>query len=82
MNILEKVTRAMDDKAFDHFDIPVVVALVITAFLKAAAEAGWHMRPDEATEEMIDGVTEPGGIEEYYRAMQAAAPEFEWKSGS
>ena len=24
----------------------------ITAFLQAAAERGWHMRPDEVTEEM------------------------------
>ena len=24
----------------------------ITAFLEAAAERGWHLRPDEATEEM------------------------------
>ena len=43
----------------------------INAFLAAAAGEGWHMRPDEATDGMIDGVTEPGGIEDYYRAMLA-----------
>ena len=59
----------------------------INAFLTAAAEPdektgiSWHMRPDEATDEMVSNLwkprhehTEKGA----YRAMLAAAPEFEW----
>ena len=54
----------------------------ITAFLEAAAEEGWHMRPDEATEAMKIGIT-AAWLEEkpptyMYRAMLAAAPPFEW----
>ena len=48
----------------------------ITAFLEAAAEQGWHMRPDDATEEMIN--TRIVSEEIAYRAMNAAAPKFEW----
>jgi hypothetical protein len=57
----------------------------ITAFLAAAAEEGWHMRPDEATEEMTEAGwdadtrlnTDP--MKAVYHAMLAAAPEFEDK---
>jgi hypothetical protein len=65
----------------------------ITAFLEAAAEpdeqtgVSWHMRPDEATEAIIRAgkkvkFLEPdlstGYPDKIYRAMLAAAPEFEW----
>jgi hypothetical protein len=62
---------------------------VITVFLEAAAEQGWHMRPDMATEKMWRaGKREPflesdlstGHPEKLYRAMLEAAPKFEWKS--
>lgn len=60
----------------------------IVAFLEAAAERGWHMRPDEATQEMahtangFDYTSEytmeqDGNLIGRYRTMLAAAPEFE-----
>ncbi len=87
MNIREKVERAIADEAFDRFDTSILVALVINAFLTAAAEEGWHMRPDEATGNMTEeGVGHYGeadkihdDVAEIYRTMLAAAPEFEWK---
>ena len=87
MDIREKVARAIDSEAFDRFDTSTVVALVINAFLEAAAELDkhgrtWHMRPDEATEEMIRNAFGTDGAQGWrktaYRAMFAAAPEFEW----
>ena len=72
--------------------------IVINAFLAAAAEQGWRMCRDEATEEMgeawarlaldriqraVEGEMQTVGMvkgaKENYRAMLAAAPEFEWK---
>lgn len=57
--------------------------VAITTFLKAAAEQGWHMRPDEATEEMVSKGLGPRSVAHYpawtYRDMLAAAPEFKWK---
>ena len=63
----------------------------INAFLEAAAEQGWRMAKDEATAEMVEAIMkgtetfEAGMLEfcrhykgEDYRAMLAAAPEFEW----
>ena len=52
----------------------------INAFLAAAAEDGWHMRPDSVTEDMLNAWAKaPGRINQaVYRAMLAAAPEFEW----
>ncbi len=61
---------------------------VITKFLHDAAEQGWRMVPEEATEEMVEagceeheswadparGETIPG----VYRSMCEAAPKFEW----
>jgi len=59
-------------------------AAVIDAFLAAAAaKRGWHMRPDEATDEMAYAARHtPIGVDCLgpYRAMLAAAPEFEWKT--
>ena len=57
----------------------------ITTFLEAAAEQGWHMRPDEATEEMARAARHtPIGVDCLgpYHAMLAAAPEFKWKDDS
>lgn len=53
MNIREKVAQAIDDETFDRFDTFTVINQVVTAFLAAAAEEGWHMRRDEATENMV-----------------------------
>ncbi len=66
-----------------HFLIPASVTAdaAITAFLVAAAEQGWHMRPDEATEEMaVAGCRHEnmGDMAGRYGAMLAASPEFEW----
>ncbi len=83
---------------------------IVTPFLEAAAEQGWHMRSDEVTEEMIIRATKTPKMQEVnlamhhahlhgfdspvwddwddspladaYRAMLAAAPEFEWESDS
>ena len=59
----------------------------ITAFLEAAAEKGWHMRPDEATEEMlfrgmniVPGQDDWTTFVEIYRAMLAdPTAQFEWE---
>ena len=55
------------------------------AFLKHAAEEGWHMRPDEATAEMIATVADGSNmagmrlmIQGFHEALSKAAPEFEW----
>ncbi len=66
MTIREKVARAICQDLWakglidmesppDAFLIPAYVTAdaAITAFLAAAAEEGWHMRPDEATREMV-----------------------------
>ncbi len=59
----------------------------INAFLTAAAEEGWRIARDEATKKMISAgkkvpFLEPNFSNSYpdkiYRAMLAAAPEFEW----
>lgn len=55
----------------------------ITAFLKAAAEDGWHMQRDEATEKMCDAgwdvqtIADKDHMATIHRAMQAASDEFE-----
>ena len=57
-----------------------IAATAIGVFLEAAAERGWRMAKDEATEEMVKAA-EPAPdywVENCYRAMLAAAPEFEW----
>ena len=68
----------------------LLAAATITAFLKAAAEQGWHMRPDEATEAMaLQGARDIGKTiriekkhiersKSCHRVMNQAAPEFEW----
>lgn len=99
MTIREKVARAICatvgdhhfvDAAWDeHIDFAVAA---ITAFLEAAAEQGWHMRPDEPSPEMrhaaFVAMDKPHAMGEPkarafdcvvgYRAMLDAAPEFEW----
>ncbi len=61
MNIREKVARAIY-KVYGEDEDPTEMGLemasfeaaaAINTFLKAAAEQGWHMRPDEATIGMI-----------------------------
>ncbi len=86
-NIQDLVTRTLKDTISDGRPEPgqlysFIAGVTIETFLKAAAEQGWHMRPDEVTEEMIDAVIEPSGIDDYYRIMSAAAPPFKWKSDS
>ena len=63
----------------------IMATSAITAFLEAAAEQGWHMRPDEPTEEMTHAAWEGRytvktalSNEGIYRAMLTAAPKFEW----
>ena len=58
-------------------------AAIITAFLEAAAESGWHMRPDEADPDMYDAGEaildqKNGNLFDAYRAMLAASRKFEW----
>ncbi len=68
---------AIDDA--DHGDEG---SAAIKTFLEAAAEQGWHMRPDEATEKMLYAGPQAqsrGNVgRDRYRSMLAAAPEFEW----
>lgn len=63
--------------------------LAIDTFLADAAERGWRMVPDEATEEMVlkgarnigQTMRTPNHIERAkscHRTMLAAAPKFEW----
>ena len=83
MAIRQKVTRAINAARFSSaYDAPANAA--ITAFLEAAAEEGWRMCRDEATEEMgQQGKNEwwkpnNGTVQDVYRAMLAASPKFEW----
>ena len=94
MTIPEKVARAICQVGCDRENCPCdyanqdqeikEAAAGITAFLEAAAEKGWHMRPDEATEEMLSaglnvvpGSDDWATFDDIYRAMLAPAPEFE-----
>ena len=86
MTIREKVAKAVYPANFS------LAQVAITAFLEAAAEEGWHMRPDKATEEMVGVVVDSCRAEniEIFRededalpdvvwnAMLVAAPKFEW----
>ena len=85
MTIREKVARAME------LSMKYDVDIAINAFLAAAAEQGWHMRPDEATADMkhaaflaMDNAACRGDPKARawdcvvgHGAMLAAAPEFE-----
>lgn len=90
MNIREKVARAIqfpDRGRTASIKANAIATVAITTFLEAAAEKGWHLRPDEATEEMVADITEcrsghPSKLDTHdagsiYRDMLAAAPEFE-----
>ena len=86
--VIAKKTNISCGAAWDFTDP------IITAFLAAAAEPdeetgiSWHMRPDVATETMLSDhqvallsyapVGRVAYLREAYRAMLAAAPEFEW----
>ncbi len=92
MTIRERVAQALratdgdrpdPGQLFDH-----LAATAITALLEAAAEEGWHMRRDEATEEMAHAANGFSYVSEYtmrqdkelidkYRAVMEAAPPFE-----
>ena len=85
MTIREKVARAPHPLRLSHSS----TTAVINAFLAAAAEEGWEMTPDQPTESMLKwgardigkSMRETNHIERAkscYRAMLAAAPEFEW----
>ncbi len=64
--------------------------MTIRKFLEAAGARGWHMRPDEATEVMLQAGIENSGDERgrtagpensmqlMWRAMCHVAPELEW----
>ncbi len=96
MSVLEEVAQAIEDRPClgspatqmsrvlncTYPDCECDVLAAINAFLEAAAEQGWHMRPDEATEEMVGAVQSGGWQVQDYRAMLAAAPEFKWKDDS
>jgi len=81
---------AMTGKEIDEWGALTerAATVAIDAFLAAAAEPdektgiSWHMRPDEATEEMLTvvmpSVQDKECYEIDYLAMLAAAPEFEW----
>ncbi len=77
MTIRERVAVALLD-VFDRDGTPnESTDAAITAFLEAAAEEGWHMRPDEATADMCRAVEGHFARPSQWRAMLAAAPEFE-----
>ena len=89
MTIREKAARAIIAWVRDQELVDAVWSehadqadAAITAFLEAAAEDGWHMRPDEATEEMLNSCPQAqsrGNVgRDRYRALRAAAPKFEW----
>lgn len=104
MSIREAVERAMERARVNecqrepecdcHSECKYQITAAITAFLEAAATIPdkdgrvWHMRPDEATEEMgkksglVDKCVCGCRITQWgvksYRAMNAAAPKFEW----
>ena len=48
MTIREKVALALHHARLEDDDVDIA----ITAFLAAAAEQGWHLWPDRATEEV------------------------------
>ena len=86
-NIIGLIESAMADA--DHGNEAVAA---VETFLQIAAKRGWHMRPDEATEEMgkVSGLVYKcrcgdritmWGINAWH-AMLAAAPEFKWKDDS
>ena len=50
----------------------VCATAAINAFLAAAAEQGWHMRPDKATEEMVRKAAETPKMQAVDGAMQLA----------
>ncbi len=68
--------------------------VAIATFLTAAAEEGWHMRPDEATETMCKAGIENAGDERgrtggpddafklIWRAMLDTTDDFEWEKPS
>ena len=79
MTIAQKVARAINGANYGGKGIAA-----ITAFLEAAAEQGWHMRPDEATPGMFMKPAEIDenwrknmGLGRVYRTMLDAAPKFE-----
>lgn len=81
MNIHGKVALALRRAVTKHqpyaYEVMIsdkLATAAITAFLKAAAENSWHMRPDEPTGEMADYPT----ARVIWREMLAAAPKFEW----
>lgn len=93
MTIREKVAQAIRQKTAEIDHRPDVVqpdpmwfahefaTATITAFLEAAAEQGWNMRPDEATEEMQMAAVHVAlnWEAQTWHAMLAAAPKFdEW----
>ncbi len=105
MTIREKVARTIDPEAWSFWDkhgmerqrcdeTLAITDDAITAFLKAAAEPDehgrtWHMRRDEATEEMAHAANGFSYVSEYtmrqdkelidkYRAILEAGPPFEW----
>ena len=97
MSIIEKVTQAILNKAstngieldgvpdygYPEKNAELLATAAITAFLEAAAEKGWHMRPDFATAKMRVAATESvpkdgSRAQGRYDAMLAAAPEFKW----
>ena len=91
MTIREAVARVfLADAGLDYDDRTVEMKEVakkragacINAFLEATAEQDWHLRPDEATEEMVKQMwgfiwrNDRGPT--VYRAILVAAPKFEW----
>lgn len=70
MTIREKVAKALHRAGYNpQIEEPGLTTAAINVFLAAAAEQGWHMRPDEATEEM-----DAAGAADIYHATLAAAP--------
>ena len=82
-SIRETVARAICRAGCDRKDCPCHYAdgdqeikeatAAITAFLKAAAEQGWHMRPDEATEEMLEKAAKTPKMQGVNSAMTLAS---------
>jgi hypothetical protein len=74
MTIREKVAEAISYATVHGRPDPgqlyqCLATAAIDAFLAAAAESGWHMRPDKASKHWKG---------KDYIAMLTAAPKFEW----
>ena len=76
MIIQEKVARAIQTQTpqiHTRLEYEHMTTAAITAFLEAAAEDGWHMQRDEATEEMVKQAAKTPGMKAVDGAITIAS---------